>query len=273
MSTRRPWQQREFVSQGWSLDRAGYGSSALAGDASNTGLEVPKFNPTNNARFLFRLAAAELAPGEIARVLRYRLAATIAQIVQVGAPDPYPYVIEREILSPFWSFVDGNILWSLRYTPIQEETLLQAPVAKPNAYHGLGGTDSGLLYEQYDPGASLYVPAAGGAMPGHEMGGRGSLYDKRSEWVPIQDPAGYTVRGPGRVQLFASVLQTNPRERPELPPSLYPPNVAFANGLRPEDQFLLAWGQSPFNNVQYHRIMGAFTLEVANESDLQGCSP
>lgn len=255
----RKW-RKEYSSIGYDPDRFGVGSSSAAGDISNAGLTVPGFVPAGRARFLFRLASAVIPANQGARLLRYRLQAIIGQDILVTPPgDRWTYPLDREIVSPSWSFVDGNILYSLRWEPIQEDLLPPDATATLSTERGFKGAAAALLYETFDPGTLTYVPPAGGFPPGNELAGRGALYDQHGVWIDAQH-LGVDVRGPGKVSLYAELLQTDPATRPYLPVAQYP-LPAFVQGLRPEDQFLLGFGEPPGNNTKYKRIMGAFELE------------
>lgn len=259
---RRGGLRREFFqTSGYDPSRAGYGSGPLGG-AFNAGLIVPKFIPAGNARFLLRLAAAQVAPGERVSLACYRLRATIAQVQELPLPLRSNYPIEREIVSQFWSFIDGNILYFFLIEPITSQANPGGPsaTAGPSTQFGFDGTDSALLYAQYDPGASTYVPPNGGKPTGKEIAGLSSLPDIGGQWTDTFH-VGHVIEGPCKVVLYASVLQTNPATRPFLP-AAQQPNPAYATGLRPEDQFLFGWGDSfPTNNVQYNRVFGAFALD------------
>ena len=133
-----------FTTKGYDPSRAGYGSGPLGG-AFNGGLIIPKFVPTPVAatRFLFRLAAAQLAPNERARLACYRLRATIAQVQALAAPLSSNYPIEREIVSQFWSFIDGNIRYFFLIEPLtsQAQPGGPSPNAGPSTEFGFDGVD------------------------------------------------------------------------------------------------------------------------------------
>lgn len=258
---------RRYDCHGYDPGRAGYGSGPQGGPY-NAGLIVPKFVPTPTpTRFLLRLASAQIAPNELARLVRYRLRSTITQVQRLAVPLSSDYPIEREVVSEFWSFIDGNILYFFYKEPIQS-SVQSSPdtTAGPSTQKGFDGNDSALLYAQYDPATNLYVPPNGGNPTGQEIGGRSSMLDTGGEWVDLI-PFDSIVKGPCRVVLYASVLQTNPLTRPMLP-AAQQPSAAYAQGLRPEDQFLFGWGDtSATNNVQYHRVFGSFEVEHDLEPD------
>lgn len=254
--------QKEYSTTGYDPNRLGYGSGPLRGNTSNSGLAVPGFVPRNGDRFLFRLASAVIPANQAAKILRYRLGAVIGQDIQVVLEeDSWSYLLEREVVSPSWSFIDGNIVWSFRWEPIQESQTSSAPNAPPSTMSGIGGSAPALLYNDFDPTAAppVYVAPGAGIFPGVEIGGRGGLFDQHGEWIDVQ-PFEWTVKGPGKLSLMASVRQTDPETRPYLP-AASAPNPVYVQGLRLEDQFLLGFGDPPTNTVKYTRILGAFELE------------
>lgn len=255
-----------YKTVGFSADRAGVGSSSLLGDAGVPYLPVPDFLPINGSRFLFLLCVASVAPGEVARLRRFRLTATIAQTAQVSlTPEPpepsdaWRYTVAREIVSPWWSFPDGNITYYLRVLPPNKTFPAGPSPAQPSVQRAIYATSPALLAMTYDPTLRIYVPPAGGVPPGAPVAGLDRISDQLGVWQDAQH-ADFAVSGPARICIFASVKQTDPGTRPYLPTAQYPLG-AFSQGLRPEDEFLLSWGEPPHNLVRYHGVAAAMELE------------
>jgi hypothetical protein len=230
------------------------GSSPCLGDAGSSMLFVPQAATANaRERYLFRLCAFALPAGVKARILGLRQAATIAQeIATTAEADSWTSILEREIVSPFWAFSDGNISWHLRVMRGARTDFHYATGLQPSQSQSLFSTDSALLVAR--PPALL--PANGGVPPGDPVGSLGTFRDLRFPWSGrgAVDFTGHEVEGPCIVGLFASVKQTNPLTRPYTPAASVPASVV---GLRPEDQFLLAFGNPPGNTVRYRHIGGS----------------
>jgi len=260
----------EVKTIGYRQERAGYGSSAMLGDAYQPLLPVPDFIPTTGSRFLFRLCAAQVAPNEEARVVSYKLTSLIGQRTDVRIlppnTDQWTYLVEREVVSPFWSFVDGNVTWYFRSVPVDGTQLAKDPLWPPSVDRELSGLSPALLALTYDPTLRLYTPPGGGGPPpGSSIAGLDTIREQPGVWTsPL--PAEDFVKGPCVITMFASVLQTDPNTRPYLPLANYPnPIGGLSQGLRPEDQFLLSWGEPPTNRVQYTAVAGAFRVEYREQ--------
>lgn len=273
----RPRRVVTYKTVGFSADRAGVGSSSLVGDAGVPYLTVPDFLPINGSRFLFLLCVASVAPGEVARLRRFRLTATIAQVAQVSItpeppadPDAWRYTVAREVVSPFWSFSDGNITYYLRVWGPNRSYPAGPALAQPSVQRALYATTPALLAMQYDPAVRLYVPPNGGLPPGGPLAGLDRISDQLGVWQDAQH-ADFAVVGPAQVGIFASVKQTDPETRPYLPTGQYP-IAAFSQGLRPEDEFLLSWGEYPTNRVRYQGVAAAMELEH-EDFPLSPCYP
>jgi hypothetical protein len=254
----------EVKTIGYRQERAGYGSSAQPGDAYQPLLPVPSFIPTSGQRYLFRLCAAMVAANEEARVVSFKLTSLIGQRADVRIVDPPPgdswtYLVEREMVSPFWSFVDGNVTYYFRSVPIDGRLLATPAAYPPSVNPNLHGVSPSLLALTYDPAAREYTSPGGGSPPGDPIGGLDTIREQPGVWSPPSPIEDY-VKGPCVITMFASVLQTDPQTRPYLPAAQYP-SGAFSQGLRPEDEFLLSWGDTNLNRVQYTAVAGAFRVE------------
>jgi len=253
----------EVRTLGYQSSRAGYGTSASAGDAYGPYLEVPQFIPISGDRFLFRLCGAVVAPGERCRVLGYKFTSLIARTFSVEVDgDQWPYKVEREVVSSMWAFPDGNITYYLRRIPMRQYVPPSVNFP-PSVQYGLGGTDSALLALTYDPVARIYTPPAGGQPDGDPIAGLDRIKDQPGVWIDTTDCSDY-VDGPCAIVAYADLKQSNSAERPFLPLANYPTGT-LAQGLRPEDQFLLVWGEPPLNNTQYSGVAAGLRLEYVNK--------
>jgi hypothetical protein len=258
----------ELVSAAVDDDLLGIGASPVPGDFSMTGVRVPATATVDQShRYLIRLCGAEI-PGGAGLVVRgIRLAATMrAEILrtsELGVPAG-AFVFEREVVSPFWHFPDGNVSFHLRWTQqVQSRRFIfsagQVPGTSPSTF----GVDSALLYTPGPGGIFpvVYTPPGAGIPPGRDVDFLGTIRDAgRYPWTNTDWDLSVPVIGPGVVTLWASVYQTNPETR-IAPPQLTPPppfTDPLVCGLRPEDQFLM---QFPADAV-YGRVAGALLLDL-----------
>lgn len=251
----------ELVSAAVDPSKAGIGSSPWLGDISNTGVTVlplaaAQLTPVN--RQLFRLCSVDIPSGGQVRIRGLRTLVTIGQEFPVSEEAPAgTFVFEREVVSPLWSFQDGNVSWHVRHEPNMFSTWEVADAAQTGGTSPmLSGEDSALLYV---PPFAVYVAPGSGIPPGGDADYLGTWRDQRYPWTNTDWDLAVPVFGPGRVTMYASVLQTNPSTRVALP-QLTPP-APFTDpvtcGMRPEDQFLLQ-----FPSAVYRRVAGAMLVEV-----------
>lgn len=246
-------------------DRYGVGSSSAPGDAYRNALFIPQWRAASGARFSFLLCGVSVGPGEVAVVEDWGITTTIAQQVdvttEVGGVDAWSYVVEREVVSPLWSFPDGNTASAIMVSPIGTD--IRAKRLLPGATQGLPETSPALLFEQYNPSTHLYVPPAQGIFTGRVLDGMGMRRDQMEH-----GHLGNRVVGPCWLQVVASVLQTDPETRPYLPRANYPVTGGM-DGLRPEDQFLLSWGAPDDGNaVRYRHIAGRLRVAFLEANEL-----
>lgn len=234
----------ELVSSSINTDLTGVGASPY-GDMAVTGVSVPSAPVDKDHRYLIRLVGVEIPKGFVITIKGLRQAATLRSVV--AQEDGSSLVIEREIVSPFWRFMDGNISWHLRYTKNVFTNRLYDTTQAPGTSPGLGkGYDSALLYL---PPLVPYTPPNGGQPPGDGIEDLGSFNDLRYPWEETSWTMEQLISGPGSVILYASVKQTDPTGRPAYPTT--------CEGLRPEDQFV-----SNFPDAIYGRVAGAMTVEL-----------
>jgi hypothetical protein len=254
----------ELVSGSVDNDLLGVGASPVPGDFSYTGVRVPAA-PTidQNHRYLIRLCGAEVPTGSGLIVRGVRLAATMRAEVPQTDPAGGTFVFEREIVSPFWHFVDGNVSFHLRWTQqVQSVRTVFDPLQLPGSSPSTFGVDSALLYtpNALGPFLGVYVPPGRGIPPGRDVDFLGTIRDAgRYPWTNTDWDLSVPVVGPGVVTLWASVFQTDPTHR--IPPPQLAPPAPFTDplvcGLRPEDQFLMQ-----FPTCNYGRVAGALLLDL-----------
>jgi hypothetical protein len=250
----RRWRERstifEVSSAAANTDKLAIGSSPALGDYSGTGLEVP-FAPTTaqTNRYLFRLCGISIPFGKSVRIMGLRQLATI----RAGFQDEHglnTYYLEKEIVSPLWSFLDGNISWHLRLLNRAEQRSRGpgGPIVPGTSGDVYTGRDSALLYNQLLP----YIAPGNGVVPGRAVPYLGTWRDMRFPWNDPGIELDTVVSGPSQVIMYASVHQTDPDTRYRLPA------IADPGALRPEDRFLQAY---PLNAV-YGHVGGAFTVQT-----------
>jgi len=254
------------VSASVDSDYQGIGASPVPGDYSTTGVRVPAA-PTidQNHRYLIRLCGAEI-PGGAGLVVRgirqaVTLRAEYARLSEQGLPAG-TFVFEKEVTSPWWHFMDGNVSFHLKWTQqVQSRRSVYDPRQLPGASPSTWGVDSALIYTPNPLGLFVgpYVPPGAGVPPGRDVDWLGTLRELRYPWDNTDWDLSVPVIGPGVVTLWASVYQTNTATR--IPPPQLTPPAPFTDplqcALRPEDQFLI---QHP--TCKYGRVAGALLLEL-----------
>lgn len=254
----------ELVSVAGDPDLLGIGSSPYIGDTAYTGIRIPSAPTTNqSSRYFFRLCGIEIPSGKTIVVRGIR------QYLEIGAywsapplpsvPQPAPpnYPLMLEVVSPFWHFSDGNVSWHLRHHSNIFPNFTDANQL-PNTSPTLRGLDTAMLYNRLAP----YAPAAGGVPPPKDVDHLGTLHEIRYPWDNTDWSLGVAVSGPGLVVFYASVDQTNPLTRPQVP------LIVDTGALRPEDRFLIATRDprfpltEPGETAIYQRVAGAMTIEL-----------
>lgn len=263
--TRRIVEAKTYAFQ---ANRSGVGSSSLLGDAIGSYLPVPPEVPDNGSRFLFRLCAVHVPAHEQARIVGYKFSALIGTRidVEIGQLDAWSYPLDREVVSPFWSFADGNIVYTIRKLPIASSRL-GARLFSPSVQQGSDGLEPALLCLD-DPGTNgrTYTPPKGGEFDGEPLIGLDRITDQPGTWSSTEGGQDYT-SGPCTIVAYASVLQTNPARRPYLPLASLPAGE-LRRSLRPEDQFLLLFqGHAQSNGVVYTGVSGSLRVEYLPKDD------
>lgn len=291
----RPLSLREVSSRAFdnSYDLIGVGGSPSRGDMSRTGVYVPEYSTDDQTlRYLFRLCGVFVPAGQCIWLRGLRQAVTIRAVSTVahsqGVEEAVTdlFVLEREVVSPFWAFVDGNISWHVRWVGkkrrrplalLRSATGDESGVLRGNGTlgdgvadfavvaggGGLGGVGNGPFDPGQLPGTSTslggtdtaliytpplfpYRPPNAGLPYGDSVAHLGTFNDIRFPWDSNELPLAEYFEGPGRLTFWASVHQTCPTERP---------NPNDIPGIREEDVFV---SQFPTSAV-YGRVAGAIT--------------
>lgn len=244
------WQARsqiELVSAAADPDKLGVGSTPWLGDYASTGLLVPSALTVDQAhRYLFRFCGIQIPSGRGLLLKGVRQAATIRN-VQRDEDDVIVFVAEKEITSPFWSFMNGNISWHLRFQADQQIASRYDAAQLPGTAPANIGLDSALLYNIIAP----YEPPGAGIPPGRDVEHLGTWRDMRFPWATTSWDMCVPVMGPGLLVYYCSVHQTRPGIRGVQDPSDDP------GGLRPEDRFVLQ-----YPNAIYGHVAGALSVEL-----------
>lgn len=235
-----------------------------------TGLVVPTTPSAaiGGARYLFMLARQSFSTGEqssehrgvrLVGIRQYaELVARIPSetsppLAETGGPAAGSTVtFRKEITSPLWHPLDGNISWHVMViNKVQRDT------RNPANTDGIIYQDAlspALLYQIDAP----YSPPNGGRPWGTPLGASlGNIHDLRYPWrtdrservldIPIPVPCD--------VVLFASVRQNDPTTNPRLS-DLTAVTQQFA-ALSAEDQFVVAYPEF----AQYGAIAGALVFD------------
>jgi hypothetical protein len=243
----------EVVTIGTNPNRQLVGSSPYGG-ASDLGLFIGANGGLTgkNNRQLFMLCAKQFNAHERGRLVGFRQYLTMGTNLATDNTAFYP--LERPIVTPTWSFVDGNVSWAIRRIP-------PGYAAQPSSTNQDGlqfqfSLTPALLYQTIVSTTPLVVlPPYGGQFPGNILAQEwGQFWDLRSnEWrKPVLCDVPF--KGPCTIAFFASVQQTNPATRTNPPAA---PVFSTTSGTTPEDAFLQTYA-----GATYFRIAGAMVFEL-----------
>jgi hypothetical protein len=236
-----------------------------------TGLVVPATpsRAIGGARYLFQLARASFSTGEqssdhlgvrLVGIRQYaeliaRIPAGTSPLAAITDPPSGPPVgstvtFRKEITSPLWHPVDGDISWHV--TVIARTQRDTRNPANTDGFTYQDSTSPTLLYQVAAP----YAPPNGGRPWGTPLGASlGNMHDLRYPWRTAQSERilDIPIPVPCDVVLFASVRQNNPA----LNPTFAPDQCCLLPTLSPEDQFVVA-----FNSfAQYGSIAGSLVFD------------
>jgi len=240
------------------------GSSPYAGDVGATGIVLPPDPSTSEAtRYLVRTAGFAVPPGSVARVVWIRQLVTIGTTVSVEQNGP-DYPIELPVVDPFWHFLDGDVSWHLRRQPGYErpnrEFFADTAIARPYSYtRDATGPAIVARLLPVSAGGPGYLALNGGVPYGAELAGLGTFRDLRYPWttsIPPDTNLDIQVVGPCKVNLYASVYQTDPDRRPD------PPVIIEGPWTRPEDSFV--WR---FPEARYWRVGAELAVDFCDSPE------
>jgi hypothetical protein len=216
---------------------------------------------TPTQRQLFVLCAKYFNAGQRGRLVAFRQYLTMLDSIPLGIGSAaYNFPLERPVVTPTWSYVDGNVLWGIRQLP-PGATMLA------NAQNG-----EGMSFEVSQTPAQLFetivgnvvTPPNGGAFPGNVLTPElGRFFELRcTDW---SEPSVCDIpfEGPCNIVFMASVQQTHPQTRPAPPPTSGGGALQFltTQGTTPEDAFLQNYPGSI-----YGRIAGALIFEMEEQA-------
>jgi hypothetical protein len=230
----------------------------------NVGLIIPQVLPIvrdPQHRLLFILATIRLNAYRKVRLVGIRQLLTIAALIpRSGEIPPPPYILEKQVVTPYWHFTDADVSWHVMRVPPGNN-----PKNNPKNSDGVAfryATGSALLFEK-NPNNQSYQPPNGGRPLGSPVSpSLGNLHDIRFPWVDdhAQDSCDVEIEGPCDVVFYASVQQTNPLTRATIPTGLtfpfgtdnFPTEEAFIGNFAEQD---------PAIPTIYWRIGGSLIFE------------
>jgi hypothetical protein len=247
-----------------------------------TGLVVPSTpsDAIGDARYLFLLARESFSAGEQSvdnlgvRLVGIRqYAELIARIPAgtlplapiapgIGPPEGSTVTFRKEITSPLWHPIDGDISWHV--VVINKVARDTRNPANTDGFIYQDALSPALLYQVGAPSGAGYVPPNGGRPWGVPLGASlGNMHDLRYCWRTEQSEhvLDIPIPVPCDVALFASVRQNNPA----LNPTFGPDQCCLLPTLSPEDQFVVAFNAF----AQYGSIAGGLVFD----QNLDGCVP
>ncbi len=264
----------EIITAGPNAEFNFIGSDPYEGHAY-TGLVVPETPSSENdgARYLFLLARRSFGVGEQSsdklgvRLVGIRQYAELVARIPAGQeplsnpesggpPSGSTVTFRKEITSPLWHPIDGDISWHVMIIPKGYRD-----IRNPSNVDGFAFQDSqspALLFQTGAPSGVGYTPPNGGRPWGTPIGASlGNIHELRYPWRMFNSEYSLDipVPVPCDVALFASVRQNDPDLNPSL---LEATDVTQQfSALGPEDQFVVAY--STF--AQYGTIAGALVFE------------
>lgn len=275
LSTSKSLQQVAHESRGhrWEVSTTGFDPNLqLVGSDPNgspyaIGLQIPSEPVTGSSkRYLALLAVARFNANQRARLVGMRQLLTLVANIPDPNNPPASYPLEQRVLSPWWSFTDGNVEWLLRWVP-------KSPMDTNNPQNGEGlqflyGTTPAFLYNAIAIDGTP-IPPNGGNAPGEPLVAEyGGFRDIRSPWEnPI--PMDADIEGPGDVAIFASIKQTDPRNRVQLVNALPGGIVLTTSGVTVEDAFVANYSppiHPTSSGVRYGRIAASLIFEDMTSS-------
>ena len=235
-------------------------SDPSPGSLTQLGLSIPAAVPayypqTWANRYLALLVSVSFTYGQAARLVGMRQRVLIGETLTQGE-DELTYNVYTAQTTPDWHFSDGNIAWMLRRVPLGRQ--FTASPSNTAELQFRSAQTPAILFENPPGVGNGYAPPNGGMPPGDVLiPDLGCFHDLRFPWQGFQawDSLDIEIRGPCRVELYASIRQTNPESRP----ALASPSTAQLAVLPPEEQFI-----AQYTNAVYTRIAGSLIFERAS---------
>lgn len=243
-------------------DLSGIGSSPYLGDTGGLILVRPLSagERAGRRRRLYKLTPSiEIAAGETISIVALRLALTIAELFEVeeaGPPaDEFTVKTERHVVSPFWSFTDGNVSFHLRVMTGLTSIDFPGPSFTPPSLTADPWNGPPGEVVEFGTATTTLTPGLGGKPPGEIVGALGTMRYISFPFARMgDDSVMIPIDGPASVALYASILQTDPETRPVRPaPGVGEPALA---GELPEDDFVRT-----HQDVTYRGVGGAIVYE------------
>lgn len=243
----------------------------MPGDTGFMGLVLPaSVSVDRQHRTLVRLCSVVVPAGMVGRVLSIGQLLTIAACVPALEPldrqggqrtspcDPPSIHLERPVITPWWTFPDGNVSWHLRTFTEGRQPGLPPNPGIPTWDNSVMGTQAAIMVAAWPPAA--FAPTNAGIAPGLDMSPFGTWHSMDFSWpgATIDMAPQPEFRGPGVIAMFASVYQTDPSTRPAPAVGAGPEQMTVDAGLVPEDRFLLAFPDT----ARYYRIGGRMVVEI-----------
>lgn len=241
----------------------GVGGSPFLGDISSTGIVVPA-TPTvsQDTRYLFRIFSVGLGPNQTAFIQ------SLIYYLWIGTDKTQPTGVchfEQIVTTPGWHLPDGNASFHLRRLNYSQQGRL-SPFAAPPPIGAPGtlitssnGLTPGLLGNYV---GAIYTPLNAGMPYGEGIAGLGTTRDVR--FPPNQShnqDLGLQVTGPGFIEGFASIWQSDPSTRIN-----WAGSKDITDGLCPEDRFLVR-----FDQCRYWRVGGQMIVDLCTWDEEGWC--
>jgi len=240
-----------------------------------TGVVVPPTpsSAIGDARYLFMLARATFQTGEQSSDLRgvrlvgirqyaelvARIPAGQAPLSSQGGPAPGSTVtFRREIESPLWHPIDGDISWHVMVVNKGQRDTRNP--ANTDGFIYQDALTPALIYQVPAP----YSPPNGGRPWGTPLAASlGNIHELRYKWRSDQSETALDIPipVPCDVVLYASVRQNNPELNPTLADPLLTQQFI---ALEPEDKFVVAYSRF----AQYGVIAGALVFDQTLGEDV-----
>lgn len=169
-----------------------------------------------------------------------------------GGSPSQQFPVKLVVDSPTWRFVDGNVMWALRRIRPTDPGFYNS--ANADGLQWRMGPSPAQLFESVGP---PILPPFNGQLPGDAFEPNlAQFYDLRFPWQ--SNNAARILRvpivGPCTIALFASVMQTDPATRLQMPGTK---PFSTDTGISREDAFVANYGSC----ARYSRIAGSLIFQ------------